>query len=56
MTLDGFSALLFVPPAEEVLAEIKRMVLNCLMPPHSPIRAFTQSRLEVRFTVARLSH
>ena len=46
MTLDGFSAFLFVPPAMEVLAEIKTTILHCLLPTHSRIRAFTQCHLK----------
>ena len=33
MALDSFSGLLFVPPAPEILAEIKRTILHCLLPP-----------------------
>ena len=40
MTLNGFSSLVFVPPALKVYAEIKRMILHYLLPPHSPIGAF----------------
>ena len=46
MILDGFSALLFVPTALEVLTEIKRTIVHCLLPPCSPIRAFTQYHLK----------
>ena len=45
MTLDGFNALLFVSSALELLADIKRTILHCLLLPHSPIRAFTQCHL-----------
>ena len=33
MALVGFSALLFVPPAPEILAETKRAILHCLLSP-----------------------
>ena len=32
MTLDGFKALRFVPPAPEILAEIRITILHCLLP------------------------
>ena len=41
MTLDGFGALLFVPPA----VEKKKHDSTLSLPPHSPIRAFTQGHL-----------
>ena len=47
MILDGFGALLFVPPALEVLAaEIKATIQHWLLLSHSPIRAFTQCHLK----------
>ena len=46
MTLGGFSALLFVPPAPEVLAEIQTAIIHCFLPPHSSFRTFTQFHLK----------
>ena len=42
----GFSALLFVRPT---LEKLKKKVIHCLLPPHSPIRAFTQCYLKQAF-------
>ena len=46
ISLDGFSTLLFVPPAPEVLAEIKKNDSALPFAPHSSIRAFTQCHLK----------
>ena len=46
MTQDGFIVLLFVSPALEVLAEIKRMILQCLLLLHLLVRALTQLHLK----------
>ena len=46
MAMDGFSALQLVPPiAPQALAE-KNVFIQCFLPPHSPIRAFTQCHLK----------
>ena len=43
MTLEGFSALRFVPPVPKVSAEIKTTIFYmAFLPPRSVIRAFTQ--------------
>ena len=46
MALKGFSALLFVPTAPEVFAEIKTVILHCLLQTHSQISAFTKCHLK----------
>ena len=46
MALDGFTALMFVPSSAEVLAEIEKTILHCVLPPRSPIGAFTQCHLK----------
>ena len=40
MALDVFSALLLVPPAPELLVEMKRTILHRFLRPHSPIKSF----------------
>ena len=42
MALNGFRVLLFVPALPEVLPQIKKNYLRCVLPPNSPITAFTQ--------------
>ena len=49
MTLDGFTALLFVPYAAEVLAEIKRTILLCVLPPHTLVGAFYDLAITLYF-------
>ena len=47
MALDGFSALQFVPPAPKLLAEkTNSNFLQCILPPHFPVRAFKQCHLK----------
>ena len=43
MALDGFRALLFVPPPPEILADNDSTLPFA---PHSPIKAFTQCHLK----------
>ena len=49
MILGCLSALLFVLPAPKILAETKSTIPHCLLPPHSPIRAFTQCNLKYNY-------
>ena len=54
---NNYSGLLFVPPAPEVSAEIKRTIPHSLLPFHSPIRGFHSVPFKIRFTMTFwLSH
>ena len=44
LAMNGFSSLLFAPPAPKILAEINTTILYCFLP-RLPIKAFTQCRL-----------
>ena len=48
MVLNGFSVLLFVPPAPEVVAEIKRTMYTAFHPPVSD-QSFHAVPLKIRF-------
>ena len=54
---NSFSTLLFVPPAPELSAEIKRAILHCLLPLILQLGAFHTIPFKIRFTMTSwLSH
>ena len=55
MALNGFSVLLFVPPAPDVLTEIKRIIYTAFYPLILRLE-ISLTPLKIRFTMTWLPH